>query len=80
MALVCKVVSWYISTHGGKTKHSTRDEVSDIRLAQVWGYLTAFNKVNLVCSFFLAAAYLFLIRGPDKKISHGFASAERWHN
>merc|ERR1712196_266900 len=44
---------------------------------QVWGFLTAFNKVNLLCSFGLAAAYGYLLRGDKRKISSGFASAER---
>merc|ERR1711988_147975 len=44
---------------------------------QVWGFLTAFNKVNLLCSFGLAAAYGYLLMGDKRKISSGFASAER---
>merc|ERR1711908_179837 len=44
---------------------------------QVWGFLTAFNKVNLLCSFALAAAYGYLLMGDKRKISSGFASAER---
>merc|ERR1711988_1314836 len=44
---------------------------------QVWGFLTAFNKVNLLCSFALAAAYGYLLMGEKRKISSGFASAER---
>merc|ERR1711934_917433 len=44
---------------------------------QVWGFLTAFNKVNLLCSFGLAAAYGYLLMGDQRKISSGFASAER---
>merc|ERR1711977_96581 len=39
---------------------------------QVWGFLTAFNKVNLLCSFALAAAYGYLLMGDKKKISSGF--------
>merc|ERR1712006_1852 len=39
---------------------------------QVWGSLTAFNKVNLLCSFGLAAAYGYLLMGDKKKISSGF--------
>merc|ERR1712070_142164 len=39
---------------------------------QVWGFLTAFNKVNLLCSFGLAAAYGYLLMGDKKKISSGF--------
>merc|ERR1712146_350127 len=44
---------------------------------QVWGSLTAFNKVNLLCSFGLAAAYGYLLMGDKRKISSGFASSER---
>merc|ERR1712159_822196 len=44
---------------------------------QVWGFLTAFNKVNLLCSFGLAAAYGYLLMGKDKKISNNFATSER---
>merc|ERR1712010_71596 len=44
---------------------------------QVWGFLTAFNKVNLLCSFGLAAAYGYLLMGKDKKISNNFATADR---
>merc|ERR1712070_1051305 len=44
---------------------------------QVWGFLTAFNKVNLLCSFGLAAAYGYLLMGDKKKISSGFASADK---
>merc|ERR1711871_1326315 len=44
---------------------------------QVWGFLTAFNKVNLLCSFALAAAYGYLLMGDKKKISSGFASSDR---
>merc|ERR1711934_347250 len=39
---------------------------------QVWGFLTAFNKVNLLCSFGLAAAYGYLLMGDKRKISSGF--------
>merc|ERR1712010_161735 len=39
---------------------------------QVWGFLTPFNKVNLLCSFGLAAAYGYLLMGNPKKISTGF--------
>merc|ERR1712216_640879 len=39
---------------------------------QVWGFLTAFNKVNLLCSFGLAAAYGYLLMGDKRKISTGF--------
>merc|ERR1719247_136270 len=44
---------------------------------QVWGFLTAFNKVNLLCSFGLAAAYGYLLMGKDKKISNNFATADK---
>merc|ERR1712216_625100 len=44
---------------------------------QVWGFLTAFNKVNLLCSFGLAAAYGYLLMGDKRKISTGFASADK---
>merc|ERR1711959_374425 len=44
---------------------------------QVWGFLTPFNKVNLLCSFGLAAAYGYLLMGDKRKISTGFASSER---
>merc|ERR1712054_630037 len=44
---------------------------------QVWGFLTAFNKVNLLCSFGLAAAYGYLLMGDRRKISSGFGAQER---
>merc|ERR1712054_751733 len=44
---------------------------------QVWGFLTAFNKVNLLCSFALAAAYGYLLMGQPKKISSSISSADR---
>merc|ERR1712057_87428 len=44
---------------------------------QVWGFLTAFNKVNLLCSFGLAAAYGYLLMGDERKISTGFASSDK---
>merc|ERR1711990_383907 len=44
---------------------------------QVWGFLTAFNKVNLLCSFGLAAAFGYLLMGDKRKISSGFASADK---
>merc|ERR1711988_784508 len=44
---------------------------------QVWGFLTAFNKVNLLASFALAAAYGYLLMGEKRKISSGFSSQER---
>merc|ERR1712023_410640 len=39
---------------------------------QVWGFLTPFNKVNLLCSFGPAAAYGYLLMGDKRKISTGF--------
>merc|ERR1712205_266072 len=39
---------------------------------QVWGFLTPFNKVNLLCSFGLAAAYGYLLMGDKRRISTGF--------
>merc|ERR1711998_181138 len=44
---------------------------------QVWGFLTAFNKVNLLCSFALAAAYGYLLMGNPKKISSSISTQER---
>merc|ERR1712178_497627 len=44
---------------------------------QVWGFLTAFNKVNLLCSFALAAAYGYLLMGEKRKISTGFKASQR---
>merc|ERR1711970_781540 len=44
---------------------------------QVWGFLTPFNKINLLCSFGLAAAYGYLLMGDKRKISSQFATAER---
>merc|ERR1711970_159035 len=44
---------------------------------QVWGFLTPFNKVNLLCSFGLAAAYGYLLMGDKRKISTAFKTAER---
>merc|ERR1711990_995963 len=44
---------------------------------QVWGFLTPFNKINLLCSFGLAAAYGYLLMGDKRKISTGFASADK---
>merc|ERR1712110_971845 len=44
---------------------------------QVWGFLTSFNKVNLLCSFALAAAYGYLLMGNPKKIASGFAAADK---
>merc|ERR1711959_806448 len=34
---------------------------NDLHRPQVWGFLTAFNKVNLLCSFGLAAAYGYIL-------------------
>ena len=45
--------------------------------SQVWGFLTPFNKINLLCSFGLAAAYGYLLMGDKRKISTGFASADK---
>merc|ERR1711896_21146 len=44
---------------------------------QVWGFLTPFNKVNLLCSFGLAAAYGYLLMGDKRKISSGFGQADK---
>merc|ERR1712022_55572 len=44
---------------------------------QVWGFLTPFNKVNLLCSFGLAAAYGYLLMGDKRKISSGFQASQR---
>merc|ERR1711865_652693 len=44
---------------------------------QVWGFLTPFNKVNLLCSFGLAATFGYLLMGEKRKITSGFASSER---
>merc|ERR1711907_777004 len=44
---------------------------------QVWGFLTAFNKVNLLCSFGLAAAYGYLLMGDKRKVSSGFGQADK---
>merc|ERR1712054_401 len=44
---------------------------------QVWGFLTAFNKVKLLASFALAAAYGYLLMGQPKKISSSISSADR---
>merc|ERR1711865_81687 len=73
----------------GTTDHKVKKEIVQAFLfqfgfhiivllrSQVWGFLTAFNKVNLLCSFGLAAAYGYLLMGDKKKISSGFASADR---
>merc|ERR1711912_61232 len=39
---------------------------------QVWGFLTPFNKVNLLRSFGLAATYGYLLMGEKRKISSGY--------
>merc|ERR1711934_44423 len=44
---------------------------------QVWGFLTPLNKVNLLCSFGLAATYGYLLMGDKRKISTGFASSDK---
>merc|ERR1719460_2355596 len=44
---------------------------------QVWGFLTAFNKVNLLCSFGLAAAYGYLLMGEKRKISSAFKTQDK---
>merc|ERR1719424_925273 len=36
---------------------------------QVWGFLTPFNKVNLLCSFGLAATFGYLLMGEKRKIT-----------
>merc|ERR1712046_375081 len=35
---------------------------------QVWGFLTPFNKVNLLCSFGLAATYGYMLMGEKRKV------------
>eukprot|EP00658_Telonema_sp_P-2_P038584 TRINITY_DN2764_c0_g1_i1.p1 TRINITY_DN2764_c0_g1~~TRINITY_DN2764_c0_g1_i1.p1 ORF type:complete len:188 (+),score=51.16 TRINITY_DN2764_c0_g1_i1:216-779(+) len=44
---------------------------------QVWGFLTPFNKVNLLCSFGLAATYGYLLMGESRKPSSGFKIADK---
>merc|ERR1712188_159372 len=44
---------------------------------QVWGFLTSFNKVNLLCSFALAAAYGYLLMGDKRKISTAFKTQDK---
>merc|ERR1712010_276770 len=39
---------------------------------QVWGFLTPFNKVNLLCSFGLAATYGYLLMGEPRRLASGF--------
>merc|ERR1712199_117363 len=36
---------------------------------QVWGFLTPFNKVNLLCSFGLAATYGYLLMGEPRRLA-----------
>merc|ERR1711977_511816 len=43
---------------------------------QVWGFLTAFNNVNLLCSFGLAAAYGYILMGDKRRISSGFKAQD----
>merc|ERR1711906_44256 len=44
---------------------------------QVWGFLTPFNKVNLLCSFGLAATFGYLLMGEKRKISTGYSTMQR---
>jgi len=44
---------------------------------QVWGFLTVFNKVNLLCSFALAAAYGYLLMGNPKKMGAQFSTQDK---
>merc|ERR1711970_660089 len=44
---------------------------------QVWGFLTPFNKVNLLCSFGLAATYGYLLMGEPRRLSSGFTTANK---
>jgi hypothetical protein len=44
---------------------------------QVWGFLTPFNKVNLLCSFGLAAAFGYLLMGEKRKVTSGINARER---
>merc|ERR1712086_86300 len=44
---------------------------------QVWGFLTAFNKVNLLCSFGLAATFGYLLMGEKRKITTGYSTMQR---
>merc|ERR1711988_1998863 len=73
----------------GCTDHRAKKEIVQAFLFQfglhiivllrprVWGFLTAFNKVNLLCSFGLAAAYGYLLMGDKRKISSGFGQADK---
>merc|ERR1712144_20657 len=44
---------------------------------QVWGFLTSFNKVNLLCSFALAATYGYLLMGEPRRLASGFTTARK---
>merc|ERR1712032_1270571 len=44
---------------------------------QVWGFLTPFNKVNLLCSFGLAATYGYLLMGEPRRLASGFTTAKK---
>merc|ERR1711865_1026961 len=44
---------------------------------QVWGFLTPFNKVNLLCSFGLAATFGYLLMGEKRKITTGYSTIQR---
>merc|ERR1712028_190862 len=44
---------------------------------QVWGFLTPFNKVNLLCSFGLAATFGYLLMGEKRKITTGYSTMQR---
>merc|ERR1711934_1242750 len=44
---------------------------------QVWGFLTAFNKVNLLRSFGLAAAYGYILMGDKRRISSAFKTQDK---
>merc|ERR1711981_577809 len=44
---------------------------------QVWGFLTPFNKVNLLCSFGPAATYGYLLMGEPRRLASGFTTAKK---
>merc|ERR1712086_876087 len=44
---------------------------------QVWGFLTPFNKVNLLCSFGLAATYGYLLMGDTRRPSSGIRLSDK---
>merc|ERR1711934_267443 len=44
---------------------------------QVWGFLTPFSKVNLLCSFGLAATYGYLLMGEPRRLASGFTTAKK---